>query len=128
MADEAVERTSPPMRMIRHGLIVGKAVVTNYNFRPIALPKELECYKALTDISIRRFPPACVDQPSREADLSADTGEDVWFGAIGRLHPDPVDPPDASIHLRDAHPEFRVRNVPLSDLYGIRERGKHCSG
>jgi hypothetical protein len=125
MADETLECTSPPTSVIRHRLIVGKAVVTNHDFRRTGLRNELECYKALTYIAIRRFPAACVDQPSRGPDVPAHTGEDVWFATIGRLHADPVDPADASIHFRDAHREFRVRNVPLSDLNGIRECGEH---
>ena len=128
MADEALERTRPTTNVIRYRLIVGKAVVLDHNFRRTGLGNELDCHKALTDISIGRFPAACVDQPSREPDVSAHTGEDVWLAAIRRLHADPVDSAGASIHLREAHREFRVRNVPLSDLNGIRECRKHRHG
>jgi hypothetical protein len=128
MADETVECTSPATNVIRHRLIVGKTVVTNHNFRRTALGQELDCYKGLTYIGIRRFPTACVDQPLRKPNISTHTGEDVWFDTTGRLHADPVDPADANIHLRHADREFRVGNVPLSDLNGIRECGEHRSG
>ena len=128
MADEAVERTSPPASVIRHRLFVGQAFVTNDNFRRTGLRNELERYYALAYIAIRRLPAACVDQLSREPDVLAHPGEDVWFGTIGRLHADLINPAGASIHLREAYREFRVRNVPLSDLNRIRECGEHRNG